>query len=135
MGHLVTIDLPDELYEKFKARSQRTNRSIEEELLTSFALDLPLLPMLETQTLQAYEEVLDFLTSAPSRSEILRFQLSDSARQRAKFLLEKEKAQGLTSSEASELDFYVELGDFLGILRAKAQQHEHQNRSGIEMTS
>jgi hypothetical protein len=37
--------------------------------------------------------------------------------------LAKEREQGLTASEAKELDFYTELGDFLGILRAKAMLH------------
>jgi hypothetical protein len=121
LSHSVTLELPDEVYKKFKIRSQRTNRSVEEELLTTFALDLPVLPMPETQALQVYEEVLDFLTSAPSLTEIVNFQLPDNARQRAKSLVEKEKAQRLSGAETSELDFYVELGDFLGILRAKAQ--------------
>ena len=29
-------------------------------------------------------------------------------------LLQKDRAQGLTDTESQELDFYVELGDFLG---------------------
>jgi hypothetical protein len=123
MTHSVTLELPDELYQKFKLRSQQTKRSLEDELLTAFALDLPLLPIAETGELKAYDEVLEFLSSGPSATDIAQFRLSDGAQQRAQLLLVKDKDQGLTASEARELDFYVELGDFLGILRAKALLH------------
>ncbi|MFZ4663698.1 MAG: hypothetical protein ACOYNY_42240 [Caldilineaceae bacterium] len=121
VSHAVTIQLPDPLYQQFAARSRQTRRTLEEELVTAFAIDLPLLPFAETVNLQAYHEVMDFLASGASPSAILQFQLSSEARQRASNLLEKERTQGLTDAEAQELDFYVELGDFLGILRAKAQ--------------
>lgn len=121
INHTVTIQLPDLLYQQFAARSRQTRRTLEEELVTAFAVDLPGLPFAETANLKAYNEVMDFLASGPSLSAILQFQLSSEARQRASNLLEKERTQGLTDAEAQELDFYVELGDFLGILRAKAQ--------------
>ena len=121
MSHSVILELPDELYQKFKLRSQQTNRSVEEELLTAFALDLPVLPTIETRELQAHNEVLDFLSRGPSATEIVQFQLSEEVRKQAQTLLAKERTQSLTITETKELDFYVELGDFLGILRAKAQ--------------
>jgi hypothetical protein len=120
MSHSVTLQLPDELYQKFKRRSQQTKRSLEDELLTAFALDLPLLPATETGELQAYNETLTFLSSGPSPAEIAQFHLSAEAQQRAQKLLAKEREQVLTAVEAKELDFYVELGDFLGLLRASA---------------
>jgi len=120
MAYSVTLELPDELYQKFKRRSQQTKRSLEDELLTAFALDLPVLPAAETGELQAYNEVLEFLTSGPSATEIAQFRLSSEAQQQAQTLLRKEREQSLTAAEAKELDFYIELGDFLGILRAKA---------------
>ena len=121
ISHTVTIELPDVLYQKFVARSRQTKRRLEEELVTAFAVDLPLLPFAEAATLKAYDEVMDFLASGPSPFAILQFQLSAEARQRASTLLQKDRTQGLTDTETQELDFYVELCDFLGILRAKAQ--------------
>ncbi|MCX6048764.1 MAG: hypothetical protein NT075_26990 [Chloroflexi bacterium] len=129
MSRLITLELPDEVYQRFKARSQKTKRSVEEELLTAFTLDLPVLPLLETGGLQAYNEVIEFLASGPSVSEIAQFKLSDETRQRANTLLVKERTQGVTEDEAKELDYYVDLGDFLGILRAKAQLQLHANIS------
>lgn len=119
--HTVTIELPDVLYQKFAARSRQTKRSLEEELLTAFAVDLPLLPLPDAAHTKAYDEVLNFLASGPAPAEILQFQLPTEARQRASLLLQKARTQGLTDAENQELDFYVALGDFLGILRAKAQ--------------
>jgi hypothetical protein len=120
MAHSITLELPDNLYQKLKQRSQQTNRSLEEELLMAFVLDIPILPLAEAEAFLAYNEVLEFLIGGPSADEIAKFQLSDEARQRAQSLLNKDKSEGLNAGEHKELDFYVELGDFLGILRAKA---------------
>ena len=121
INHTVTIELPDVLYQKFAARSRQTKRPVEEELVTAFAVDLPVLPFAEAANFKAYDEVLDFLAGGPSPIQILQFQLSAEARQRASMLLQKDREQGLADDEEQELDFYVALGDFLGILRAKAQ--------------
>ena len=121
MTYSVTLELSDTLYQSLRARSQQTNRSIEEEILTAFAVDLPTLPSTETPVVQAYNEIMDFLASGPSPSDIIQFRLSDSVVQRAQRLLDKERSQRLTEIEAQELDAHVALGDFLGILRAKAQ--------------
>ena len=129
MTQLVTIELPDEVYQKFKVRSQQTKRSIEEELLTAFALDLPILPPLETSGTRAYHEIIGFLASGPSIEEIIQFRLSDEITQRASALLVKERNHGLTLDENKELDYYVDLGDFLGVLRAKAQLQLHESAS------
>lgn len=79
------------------------------------------LPFIERRNFKAYHEVMHFLSNNPSPAEIDQFQLSAQARQQARDLLARERTGGLTNAEAQELDFYVELGDFLGILRAKAQ--------------
>ncbi|MEZ4711580.1 MAG: hypothetical protein R3A44_30580 [Caldilineaceae bacterium] len=121
MGHTVTLELPDALYHKLMERSQQTHRSLEEELLTAFAIDLPVLPPLPTSEFAAYEEILNFLSSGPTPAQIVEFRLSDTSQERARWLLAKERGQGLSDDETQELDYYVELGDFLGILRAKAQ--------------
>lgn len=79
------------------------------------------LPLVERRDFNAYNEVMHFLSNNPSPAQIAHFQLSAQARQRASDLLSRERTDDLTDAEAQELDFYVELGDFLGILRAKAQ--------------
>ena len=127
MSQAITLELPDVIYQKFKVRSLQNKRSVEEELLTSFALDVPVLPVANIGEMQAYNEVIDFLLSSPSPSEVVKFKLSEHAQKRAKALLQKQNIQNLTPAEEKELDFYVELGDFLGILRAKAQIQTQDN--------
>lgn len=120
-SHTVTLELPDPIYQVFAARSRITKRPLEEEIITAFAVDAPPLLFAETAGLAAYDEFLEFLASGPSPSDILQFQLSEKVRQRANLLVEKNRSQSLTNDEIQELDFYVELGDFLGILCAKTQ--------------
>ncbi len=127
MSQAITLELPDVIYQKFKVRSLQNKRSVEEELLTAFALDVPVLPVANIGEMQAYNEVIDFLLSSPSPSEVVKFKLSEHAQKRAKALLQKQNIQNLTPAEEKELDFYVELGDFLGILRAKAQIQTQDN--------
>lgn len=121
MNHSVTLELPDNLYQQLKARSQQTSRSLEDELLTAFAIDLPVLPATETPLVQAYNEMMDFLAGGPTPLEIIQFRLPSEITQRAQRLLDQERTQTLTDTEVQELDAHVALGDFLGILRAKAQ--------------
>lgn len=119
--HSITINLPDHLYHRLKERSEQANRSLEDELLSTLAMDMPLLLHHQPEQQALYEMVLDFLTDSPSPQDIIAFKLPETASERAKQLLQKERQNSLTANEAQELDFYVELGDFLGILRAKAQ--------------
>lgn len=121
ISHTVTIELPDPIYQKFVERSQQTKRPLEEELITAFAIEYPVLNFDEAANLKAYDEVMDFLASGPSPDQILQFRLSEEAQQRASELLQKNREQNLIDAEMQELDFYIELGDFLGILRAKTQ--------------
>lgn len=122
-NHTVTLELPDSVYQVFVARSQLTQRPLEEEIVTSFVADAPLLSLLHAHNIKAYDELLDFLASGPSPEKILEFQLSPAAQKRASELLQKNREQELSEADSKELDFYVELGDFLGLLRAKAQLH------------
>ena len=52
-------------------------------------------------------------------AQIVEFHLSPKAQQRAQMLMRKEKEQGLTATEVEELDFYIELGDFLGSISCR----------------
>ena len=121
MSHSVTLELPDPLYQKLKVRSQQANRSVEDELLTAFAVALPVPPSSETAAVRAYEEVMDFLINGPSPIQIVQFRLSDEIIQHVQLLLDKEREAPLSDVDAKDLDARGALGDFLGILRAKAQ--------------
>ena len=53
--------------------------------------------------------------------QIVQFRLSDEIIQHVQLLLDKEREAPLSDVDAKDLDAHGALGDFLGILRAKAQ--------------
>lgn len=65
---------------------------------------------------RAYDEVVGFFASGPSRQEISSFRLPEEALERARHLLLKKSAGTLTDDEADELDVRVQL-DRLLLLR------------------
>jgi hypothetical protein len=66
-------------------------------------------------------EVIEFLARAPSRKAMAAFQLSPSAHERLRVLLDRNAAGTLTEAEAHELDQMVVLDDILSLLKARAQ--------------
>lgn len=116
MSRTITIDLPESIYQQLYVRSQQSQRSLEAELLAMF---LP--PMPQTQGLVplplAYQEVIHFLGRGATAADILNFHLSAPAQARARLLLQKNRDQTLTPSERAELDFYVELENFMALLK------------------
>ena len=74
-----------------------------------------------------YEQVLDFLASAPSGREIVNFQPPAPAQQRFSDLLEINRQRSLTLPEQEDLDHYIRMDRMLSLLKAKAyNQLEHR---------
>ena len=74
-----------------------------------------------------YEQVLDFLASAPSVREIVNFQPPSAAQQRFSELLEINRQRSLTLPEQEELDHYIRMDRMLSLLKAKAYNRlEHR---------
>jgi len=72
----------------------------------------------------AYDEVVSFFASGPSRQEIASFRLSEDALARVRYLLQKKSASTLTDDEADELDQCVHLDRLLLLIRSRAlDQH------------
>ena len=72
--------------------------------------------------LPAYSEVIEFLGCGATPQEIAEFRLSPTAKARASALLNKNKEGTLTPSEEAELDSYIELEAFMGLLKVQALQ-------------
>jgi hypothetical protein len=60
--------------------------------------------------LKAYEEFIDFITSAPSPEQIADYYMSSEAQARISELLEANQNRRLTDEESTELDDYQEVG-------------------------
>ncbi len=69
---------------------------------------------------RAYDEVVSFFASGPSRQEISSFRLSEEALSRLRQLLLKQSAGTLSDDEADELDECVHLDRLLLLIRSRA---------------
>jgi hypothetical protein len=71
----------------------------------------------------AYEEVIDFIAAGSSSAAVVGFHPSDAAKQRVADLLSREKEDGLTPDERSELDHYLQLEHLMRLAKARARQY------------
>jgi hypothetical protein len=80
--------------------------------------------MTTAQPPRAYDEVVSFFASGPSRDAISTFRLSDEAVARVRHLLWKQSAGTLSEEEAAELDDCVHLERLLLLIRARAVEQQ-----------
>ncbi|PJF21933.1 MAG: hypothetical protein CUN56_08540 [Phototrophicales bacterium] len=70
----------------------------------------------------AYDQILDFLTSAPSLQDIVAFELSPETKERVAYL-DLAKLQGLlTADEEAELDEFNRAMHFMEMIQARARR-------------
>ena len=74
----------------------------------------------------AHEEIIDFILKGREPREMIEFKPSEAARQRVSDLIHREKTNGLTTEEASELDTYMQLEHIMRLAKAKARQRQAQ---------
>lgn len=72
--------------------------------------------------MSAYEEILDFITSAPTLEQIVNFDLSAEAIERVRELEDKEDLETLTRAEASELRDFRRAAEFMAQLMIRARR-------------
>lgn len=68
-----------------------------------------------------FDEILDFLASAPTPQRIVAYQPPEVLQQRLSALLAKNRADRLTPDEAAELDEFLRLDRFMSRLKLKAR--------------
>jgi hypothetical protein len=72
---------------------------------------------------RAYEEVIDFIARGGNPGTVVAFRPSEESRARVADLVTREKVNGLTGEERSELDHYVELEHIMRLAKARAQKY------------
>jgi hypothetical protein len=72
-------------------------------------------------TYRAFDEIIDFITSAPQPEQILAFRPSPSIQNRLEDLLEKKRETSLNEAEMHELDQFLLLEHLMRIAKAKAR--------------
>jgi hypothetical protein len=71
---------------------------------------------------KAYDEVIDFI-AASSPENVIAFRPSEEAKARVADLILREKTEGLSDEEKSELDHYMQIEHLMRL--AKARAHEY----------
>jgi hypothetical protein len=72
---------------------------------------------------RAYEEVIDFIARGGSPGTVVAFRPSEEARARVAALVAREKMNGLTVEEGSELDHYAVPEHIMRLAKARAQKY------------
>jgi hypothetical protein len=70
--------------------------------------------------MKAHEEVIEFIAGGPSVRNVAEFQASPETKARVEFLIRKEKNDGLTPGEKSELDDFMALEHIMRLAKARA---------------
>jgi hypothetical protein len=71
---------------------------------------------------QLFDEVIDFLVSAPTPEQIIAFGPSDALQARVRYLLDANRNATLTAEERAELDEFARLNHFMSMLKARARE-------------
>ncbi len=72
--------------------------------------------------MKAWDEIFDFLMTAPTPEQIATFKLSDAVQGRLELLLDKNKRTRLTEGEEHELDEYQRMNHMMMLFKARAQE-------------
>jgi hypothetical protein len=72
---------------------------------------------------RAYEEVVEFIAAGVSSDDVAAFRRSEAARQRVGELVEREKTDGLSAEERSELENYLQLEHIMRLAKARARRY------------
>ena len=71
---------------------------------------------------RVFDEIVDFITSAPQPEQILNFKPSTAAQRRLETLLEKKREEGLNDNEKHELEQYLTIEHIMRLAKARARQ-------------
>ena len=79
--------------------------------------------------LPAYDEFAEFITSSPTLKQVSEMRFSEEAEARISYLLEGNRNETLTQTEAAELDEYLRLEHIMRKAKIRAIQKLHQQQS------
>jgi len=71
-----------------------------------------------------YREITEFLAGSPAIEQIITFKISAPAQDRLDDLLHKNREEILSPEERAELDTYLQLSEWVSILKARARSGE-----------
>jgi len=75
----------------------------------------------------AFDEIIDFLSSAPSKEAIIAYQPPQQLQKRMHDLMQKNRQDNLSSDEQVELDEFLRMNRFMSRLQARTKQQLKQS--------
>jgi hypothetical protein len=72
---------------------------------------------------RAYEEIVEFIAASSGPRSVIAFRPSEATRARVAELVQREKTEGLTPAETSELDHYLQLEHVMRLAKARAKKY------------
>jgi hypothetical protein len=72
---------------------------------------------------RAYEEIIDFIAAGTTPQRVIAFQPSEEVKVRVADLIHREKSNGLSAEESSELNQYLQLEHLMRLAKARARAH------------
>lgn len=70
---------------------------------------------------RAYDEIVDFIAAGTTPDAVARFEPSQETKDYVAELIHKEKTDGLTAEESSELDHFMKLEHLMRLAKARAR--------------
>jgi len=74
-------------------------------------------------TAKVYDEIVEFIAAGTTPESVVKFQLSDSTKERLEYLVYQHKMGELTPEEKKELDHFLTLEHIMRLAKAKAYQY------------
>jgi hypothetical protein len=75
------------------------------------------------QSDKAYDEVIEFIAAGTSPQNVIAFRPSEEAKARVADLIFREKTEGLSAEEQSELDHYLQIEHLMRLAKARAHRY------------
>lgn len=72
-----------------------------------------------------YDELIDFLLSAPTPEQIIALRPSDAMQERLRYLLDASRSGHLNDAERTELDLYGQLEHLIRRLKLRVRNRQH----------
>ena len=114
----ITIEVPDDLAAQL---DPSTLSALLREMVASKTAGLDPDNEYSRQSSPIYREITEFLSNSPATEQIIAFKISPPAQERLEELLYKNREEVLNPEERAELDTYLQLSEWISILKARAR--------------
>ena len=73
--------------------------------------------------IRAYDEIVNFIAGGSTPDAVVRFEASEETKEYVAGLIHKQKTEGLSQEEASELDHFLKIEHVVRLAKARARNH------------